>query len=141
VPDLVEDPIAIEPLVAVASRPEVGAVAVFVGTTRDRHEGRVVERLLYEAYVPMALEALGRIEEETGARFDVTSCRIVHRLGEVPPTEASVVVVVAAAHRGPAFDACRWAMDQVKAGAPIWKKEHYADGSGSWVPGAKLEST
>jgi molybdopterin synthase catalytic subunit len=139
--DLVESPIALEPLVAAASAPAVGAVAVFVGTTRDHHDGRAVERLSYEAYRPMALASLARIERDSAARFDVTSCRIVHRLGEVPPTEASVVVVVAAAHRGPAFDACRWAMDQVKAVAPIWKKEHYADGGAAWVPGAKLEST
>jgi molybdopterin synthase catalytic subunit len=137
--DLVEDPIGLEPLVAAASHPECGAVAVFVGTTRDHHEGRRVERLVYEAYHSMALEALARIEQETAGRFGVATCRIVHRLGEVPPTEASVVVVVSAEHRAAAFDACRWAMDEIKGTAPIWKKEQYADGSEAWVEGAKLD--
>jgi molybdopterin synthase catalytic subunit len=68
----------------------------------------------------------------------VASCRIVHRLGVVPPAEASVAVVVAAAHRGPAFDASRWAMNQVKGTAPIWKKEHYAGGGAGWVEGKAL---
>jgi molybdopterin synthase catalytic subunit len=63
----------------------------------------------------------------------------VHRLGVVPPTESSVAVVVAAAHRAPAFDAARWAMDQVKSTAPIWKKEHYAGGGAEWVEGTRLE--
>lgn len=137
--DLVEDPIALEPLVAAVSRPECGAIAVFVGTTRDHRGGRRVEHLYYEAYRPMALEALRRIEEESARRFAVTECRIVHRLGVVPPTEASVAVVVSAEHRGPAFDACRWAMSEIKGSAPIWKKERYADGGEAWVAGARLE--
>lgn len=95
--------------------------------------------LAYEAYEPMARAALVALEQETTRRFDVASCTIVHRLGVVPPTEASVVVVVAAAHRGPAFDACRWAMDELKRGVPIWKKERYADGGEDWVEGTRLE--
>ena len=83
--------------------------------------------------------ALEQAERDTVERHAVASCRIVHRLGVVPPAEASVAVVVAAAHRSAAFDACRWAMDQVKSAAPIWKKEHYADGGAGWVEGAKLQ--
>ncbi len=137
--ELVDDPIALEPLVAAVSRPECGAVAVFVGTTRDHRGARRVEHLVYEAYRPMALEVLARIEEESAKRFAVVECRIVHRLGIVPPTEASVAVVVAAEHRGPAFDACRWVMGEVKSTAPIWKKERFAVGGECWVQGAKLE--
>jgi molybdopterin synthase catalytic subunit len=136
---LTDGPIAIEPLMGEAARPECGAIAIFAGTTRDHHEGRKVVRLSYEAYRPMALEALARIEQRTVERFGVAFCRIVHRLGDVPPAEASVVVVVAAGHRGAAFDACRWAMSEVKGSAPIWKKEHYADGGEGWVQGARLE--
>jgi molybdopterin synthase catalytic subunit len=138
VADLVEGPIATEALLAAAARPDCGAVVLFLGTTRDHHEGRRVERLEYEAYRPMALAALEQVERETVERHDVASCRIVHRLGVVPPAEASVAVVVAAAHRAAAFDACRWAMDQVKRTAPIWKKEHYAGGDAGWVAGTKL---
>lgn len=125
-------------LVAAAARPDCGAIASFLGTTRDHHQGRRVLRLEYEAYEPMALEALARIEREAIAKHGVASCVIVHRLGEVPAAEASVAVVVAAAHRGPAFDACRWAMDELKRAVPIWKKEHFADGDAAWVEGKPL---
>lgn len=125
-------------LTAAATRPDCGAVVTFLGTTRDHHGGRAVLRLEYEAYEPMALEALARIEREAVSRFGVASCAIAHRLGEVPAAEASVVVVVAAAHRGPAFDACRWAMDELKRAVPIWKKEHFAGGDAAWVEGRTL---
>ena len=98
-----------------------------------------MERLAYEAYEPMALAALVALEREAARRFEVAECHIVHRLGEVPIAEASVAVVVTAAHRAPAFDACRWAMDELKASVPIWKKEHFVDGTEDWVPGARLE--
>ena len=136
--ELVRQPIVIEPLVAAAARPDCGAVATFLGTTRDHHEGRRVVRLAYEAYEPMALDALVAIEREATQRFQIASCRIVHRLGEGALTEASVAVVVAAAHRGPAFDACRWAMDELKRTVPIWKKESYAEGGEGWVEGTRL---
>ncbi len=137
--ELVEGSIQAERLLAEAARPDCGAVVLFLGTTRDQHEGRQVARLHYEAYRPMALDALARIERDTMGKFAVASCRIVHRLGEVPPAQASVAVVVAAPHRAAAFDACRWAMDEVKTTAPIWKKEHFADGTSRWAGGAKLE--
>jgi molybdopterin synthase catalytic subunit len=136
--ELVEGAIEVERLLAAAARPDCGAVVLFLGTTRDHHEGRAVARLEYEAYRPMALAALERIERDTVERHAVASCRIVHRLGVVPAAEASVAVVVAAAHRSAAFDASRWAMDQVKGTAPIWKKEHYAGGDAAWVAGKKL---
>ena len=136
--ELVAGAIDAAALIQSASRPDCGALAIFLGTTRDHHEGRRVETLAYEAYEPMALAALGRIESEAARRFEIASCAIVHRLGIVPPTEASVAVVVAAAHRGPAFDACRWAMDELKRAVPIWKKEHFADGDAAWVEGKPL---
>ena len=111
---------------------------LFLGTTRDHHDGRRVVRLAYEAYEPMARSALAVIEREVCARYEVAHCAIVHRLGEVPLTEASVAVVVAAAHRGPAFDACRWAMDELKRSVPIWKKEFFEEGGAAWVEGTPL---
>ena len=133
------DPIAVEGLLADAARPDCGAIAIFLGTTRDHHDGRKVERLAYEAYEPMAIAALESLERKAIERHAVATCRIVHRLGEVPLTEASVAVIVAAPHRGAAFDACRWAMDELKSTVPIWKKEHYAGGGEGWVEGRKLE--
>ncbi len=136
--ELTHAPIDAAALQRAAARPDAGAIVVFLGTTRDHHEGRRVTRLEYEAYAPMALAAMAAIEEGAGERFEVLSCAIVHRLGEVPPAEASVVVVVAAAHRGPAFDACRWAMDELKRSVPIWKKERFDDGGEEWVQGRPL---
>jgi molybdopterin synthase catalytic subunit len=136
--ELVHGPLDTSALIAAAARPECGALAVFLGTTRDHHDGKRVLRLAYEAYEPMALAALGAIEREAVVRHGVASCRIAHRLGEVPVTEPSVAVVVAAVHRGPAFDACRWAMDELKRSVPIWKQERYADGDSRWVEGTKL---
>jgi len=137
---LTREPIDTAALTRGAGRPDCGAVVLFLGTTRNHHEGRAVTRLEYEAYEPMALEALAVIERAATGRFDVASCAIVHRLGEVPIGEASVAVIVAAAHRGAAFDASRWAMDELKRTVPIWKKEFFADGGEDWVKGASLRS-
>ncbi len=137
--DLTHSPIDTAPLLAAAARHDLGAVALFLGTTRDHHEGRRVTRLEYEAYEPMALAALAAIEGAARERFAIASCAIVHRLGEVPPAEASVAVVVAAVHRAPAFDACRWAMDELKRSVPIWKREHFAEGEARWVEGRRLD--
>lgn len=136
--ELTREPIPVDRLLQGSARPDCGAISVFLGTTRDHHEGRRVTRLSYEAYEPMALAALEALEVATVERFDVASCRIVHRIGEVPLTETSVVVVVAAAHRGAAFDASRWAMDELKRTVPIWKKETYAEGGEGWVEGTPL---
>jgi molybdopterin synthase catalytic subunit len=138
VAELVRAPIDLDSVLAHARRPECGAVALFIGTTRDHHQGRRVLHLAYEAYEPMALRALEALERRTIEQHAVATCVIVHRLGEVPLSEASVAVAVGAAHRGPAFEACRWAMDELKSGVPIWKKEFYAGGGEGWVEGTKL---
>lgn len=138
--ELAHGPIETSQLMAEALRPDCGAVVLFLGTTRDHHDGRTVERLSYEAYEPMALAALAALEAEAARRFEIASCRVVHRLGEVPIREASVAVVVVAAHRAAAFDAARWTMDELKRAVPIWKKEHFAAGGGeAWVEGHDLD--
>ena len=136
--ELVRHPIDVTALIAHASRPDCGALSVFLGTTRDHHAGRKVTRLEYEGYESMALAALDKLERETCARHAIATCAIVHRLGEVPLAESSVVVVVASAHRAAAFDACRWAMDELKRSVPIWKREFYAEGDAEWVEGTPL---
>jgi molybdopterin synthase catalytic subunit len=136
--ELVRSPIDVARLLAAASRRDCGAIALFLGTSRDHHQGRRVRSLEYEAYEAMALAGLERVEREAVARHAVAACAIVHRLGPVPLAEASVAVVVAAAHRAPAFDACRWATDELKRTVPIWKKEFFAGGGEDWVEGAPL---
>lgn len=125
-------------LLAAAARPTCGAVNLFLGTTRDHHDGRQVVRLEYEAYDKMALAMLAALEAAACERFGLAHCAIVHRLGVVPVTEASVAVVASAPHRAAAFDATRWVMDELKRRAPIWKKEHFAAGDPAWVKGHPL---
>ncbi len=119
-----------------------GAVVGFLGRTRAtpgtpapgqeaeaaRHQGRRVESLEYEAHEAMALDTLAAIADEIEGRFGVTGLAIVHRTGEVPLGEASIAVVAVAAHRDAAFAAARYAIDETKARAPIWKAERFADG-------------
>jgi molybdopterin synthase catalytic subunit len=138
VAELTRTRIDLDRVLARARRPDCGAVSLFLGTTRDHHDGKRVTRLAYEAYESMALRALEELEKQTLEKFQVATCAIVHRLGDVPLSEASVAVAVGAAHRGPAFEACRWAMDELKRGVPIWKKEFYAEGGEGWVEGTKL---
>lgn len=135
---LTEARIDVLPLLAAASQRECGAVNLFLGTTRDHHEGRRVLRLEYEAHEAMARAALSAIEDEARARFELAHVAIVHRLGVVPVAEASVVVVVSSAHRAPAFEASRWIMDELKRRVPIWKQEHFEDGGAEWVKGQPL---
>ena len=136
--ELTPSPIDLSALVADATRTDCGAIAAFLGTTRDHHDGRRVTSLTYEAYEPMALAALAVLEKTACERFAIASCRVVHRLGAVPAGVPSVAVVVVAAHRAPAFDACRWVMDELKGSVPIWKKEAYADGDAAWAKGRRL---
>ena len=123
-----------------------GAVVGFIGRTREtpgtpapgqeaeaaRHAGRAVESLGYEAHEPMALAMLDRIADEIAERFGVLRLAIVHRIGEVPLGEASVAIVAVSPHRDAAFEAARYAIDETKARAPIWKAERFADGH-VWV--------
>jgi molybdopterin synthase catalytic subunit len=110
-----------------------GAVVVFEGRVRDHHDGKQVAELRYECYRPMALKELGRIRQEALERWGLHDLWIAHRVGLVPLGEAAVWVGVASVHRKEAFEACAWAMDEIKLRAPIWKKETYADGSQTWV--------
>ncbi len=111
-----------------------GALVTFAGVTRNHNDGAAVKSLRYEAYPEMAQKVMCALFEEAIKRFPITRARVVHRLGEVPIGEASVVVVVASAHRGPAFEACQFLMDRLKNEVPIWKQELLADDGGErWV--------
>ena len=115
--------------------PADGAVCLFLGVVRNENGGRPVRHLEYEAYEEMARPLMEEIAAEARRRWPVTDVRIVHRLGRMEIGEASVAIAVAAPHRGAAFDACRYAIDTLKATVPIWKKEFYADGA-VWLEGA-----
>jgi len=118
--------------IAAVAGPGRGAVVVFLGTVRDRHRGRRVAGLAYSAYRPMANAVLRRIVADLEEGGEDRRAAIVHRLGEVPVGEPSVVIAVAAPHRAAAYEASRTALERLKAEAPIWKRERYADGSEAW---------
>jgi molybdopterin synthase catalytic subunit len=116
-----------------------GAVCVFDGIVRDNTRGRKTLHLDYEAYREMALEQMRALAAETVTKFGVRDVALVHRLGRLLVGETSVLVVVASAHRGAAFDACRWLIDTLKKTVPIWKKEQFADGA-IWADGEPFPS-
>src|ERR1700733_8536086 len=111
-----------------------GAVCVFEGIVRDNTRGRKTIYLDYEAYREMALEQMRGLATEALTKFGVRDVALVHRLGRLRVGETSVLVAVASAHRGAAFEACRWLIDTLKKTVPIWKKEQFVDGA-VWADG------
>jgi len=127
--DIVDGPIDAGASLAAVVHPSAGGTALFIGTTRTPSDGRDVAWLEYEAYRPMAVETMKGIVAEAGKRWPLVAACAVHRIGRVDPGEASVLVAVSAGHRGAAFEACRYLIDEIKKVAPIWKKEIFADGN------------
>ncbi len=110
-----------------------GAVVLFLGTAREFTAGRQTASLEYECFAEMAQAKLAEIEATARARWPLIGCSIVHRLGPVALGEASVAVAVSSPHRDVAFEAGKWLIDTLKVVVPIWKKEHWADGTTEWV--------
>ena len=123
------DPRTVE---AVVAGPDAGAIVTFSGNVRDNARGRDVRALDYEAYVPAAEKMLAHIGAEIIDRWPSVRTAITHRTGLLQPGETSVVIACASAHRAQAFEAAAYAIDRIKEIVPIWKKEHYADGS-TWI--------
>ncbi|MFA5676825.1 MAG: molybdenum cofactor biosynthesis protein MoaE [Pseudomonas sp.] len=132
---LTHEPIDIQALLALDRYADCGGLALFVGTVRNHHQGRSVASLSYTAYVPLASKRIAEIEADACRRFGLSYCRVVHRLGQLRVGEAAIACVARAGHRVEAFDACRHVVDEVKHQAPIWKEEHYTDGSSAYVEG------
>jgi len=110
-----------------------GACVTFEGWVRNRNEGQPVQSLAYEAYAPLAEKEGRRILAEAAERFEILSAICVHRVGHLQLGDLAVWVGVTAGHRGAAFDACRYIIDEAKARVPIWKKEHYTSGATAWI--------
>lgn len=130
---LVRDPIDVAALVGEVRDGSCGAVSLFVGTVRDVNDGRAVRGIDYSAYEVMAGLELRRIADEAAARFAGIRLVVVHRLGALALGEASVAIAVAHAHRASALDATRYVIEELKRRVPIWKREHYTDGTREWV--------
>ncbi len=127
-------PLSLEEVYTSAADPGNGAVVVMSGMVRNQTDGQPVVALEYQAYEPMALRVFWQIAADIRSLWpDVNRVVIHHRIGRLQVGEISVLVAVGCPHRGEAFEACRYAIDTLKHNAPIWKKEHWADGSSSWV--------
>jgi molybdopterin synthase catalytic subunit len=125
-------PLNLQELVDFVTDPEAGAIATFIGTTRNNNEGRKVIALDYDAYPEMAAKELTRLGEEARKKWQICRMAIAHRIGPVQITEPSVMIAVSAAHREAAFAACRFAIEEIKRTVPIWKKEVY-EGGEIWI--------
>ena len=129
---VITQPIDLQELVRFVTDAEAGAIATFIGTTRNNNDGRTVIALDYDGYAEMAEKELARIGEDAKKRWQICRMAIVHRLGPVQITEASVMIAVSSGHREAAFAACRFAIEEIKRTVPIWKKEVF-EGGEVWI--------
>lgn len=133
---LVHEPIDARAIVEPLKAPKDGALVVFDGFVRNNFKGKSTLYLEYEAYEPMAYAKMREIGAHVREHFGVDRIAVVHRLGRLEIGETSVLIAVSAAHRTAAFDACRYAIDALKRGVPIWKKEYFVGGA-VWAEGEK----
>ena len=137
---LTQAPLDAAKAVAALKSGQDGAVVVFDGIVRNNTRGRETSHLYYEAYEQMALAEMQALVSRSLARFAVRDALLHHRLGRLAVGETSVLIAVASAHRGAAFDACRWIIDTLKTTVPIWKKEFFLDGA-VWADGEPFPGT
>ncbi len=129
---LTADPLSVDAAHAFAADPAAGAIVVFTGTVRDTSDDRRVSGLTYEAYAERAGAQLDALAAEVARCWPATAVWLEHRTGALAIGEASVVVAVSSAHRPEAFEAARWAIDELKATVAVWKQEHWTDGGAHW---------
>ena len=128
-------PIDAARLLADVVSPADGAALLFWGVVRNENDGREVSELEYSAYAGMAVHEMRRIAAEASERFGTGAIHVVHRIGMLAVGEASVAIAVASPHRGEAYDASRYVIEELKRRVPVWKREGYVDGHTEWVPG------
>jgi molybdopterin synthase catalytic subunit len=131
--ELTHDSIDFHALTDAVQSPACGAVVLFLGTVREMTNGAQTLRLTYEAYPAMAEAKMLELETEARKRWPLHEVRMIHRLGTLELGEVSIAIAVSSPHRADAFDAGRWLIDRFKEVVPIWKQEHWADGSTEWV--------
>jgi molybdopterin synthase catalytic subunit len=125
-------PIDFAALVRSVDRPSDGATIVFEGVVRNHNEGKIVESIVYEAYLPMAEKEMAGVVDGVRAAFPDVAVAVVHRLGHLVVGDTSIAIACASPHRAEAFEACRAVIDRIKQTVPIWKKERGPDGE-EWV--------
>jgi molybdopterin synthase catalytic subunit len=129
---LLDTPLSVEACNHWAAADSAGGLVTFIGSVRNQTGGRRVVRLEFEAYAPMAVREMQKIAEQAFGRWPLLRMAIHHRTGVLAIGDIAVVIAVSAAHRGPAFEACQYAIDTLKQTVPIWKKEIFEDGE-VWV--------
>jgi molybdopterin synthase catalytic subunit len=112
-----------------------GAAVLFLGTVREQNAGRAVSGMRYEAFAEMAESVLLQITQEAAVQAGTDRIAVVHRTGELSIGDVSVAIAVSSPHRGEAFDATRYVIEQIKVRLPVWKHEHYVSGPSRWVDG------
>lgn len=130
---LVNEPINTDEILSRVTSRKAGAVVLFLGVTREFTAGRQTESLDYECYPEMAEKKLHELEARAREKWPILECEIVHRLGHLEITEASVAIAVSSPHRAAAFEAGQWLIDTIKQVVPIWKQENWSDGTSQWV--------
>ena len=130
--DIRDAPLSVDEVLAAVQHPSAGGTALFIGTVREQDGGRQVDALDYSAH-PTVHAALREVADDVVAHYPVLALAAVHRVGELKIGDLSVVTAVACPHRGEAFDACRKLIDGIKATAPVWKHQLFADGTDEWV--------
>jgi len=131
-PAVADSPIDMAGLLSLAHHPGAGAVVLFSGEVRDSNQGKAVSFLEYEAHVPLATTLIAEILAMAKQRWSLHAAVAQHRIGKVGIGDSAVVVITASAHRGEAYAANKYIIDRIKHEAPIWKCEHYADGTKEW---------
>ena len=124
-----------------AGRTDIGGIGCFVGTVRDRADGRAISAMTLEHYPAMTERAMAAIAAEAEARWALLGCTLVHRVGRLTPGANIVLVLAAAAHRQAALDATAFLIDWLKTRAPFWKKECFSDGAEAWVAARAEDDT
>lgn len=130
--DITEKVINIAELITFCKNAKSGALSVFIGTTRDFFENKKVKLLEYECHKSMALKELEKLVDEAILKYNLISAAVVHRIGEVPVMEESIVIVTSSECRDNSINASKYLIDAVKKSVPIWKKEIYEDGNSKW---------
>ena len=130
---LTSSPIDVPSLTRDVASAERGAIALFLGTVRNTNDGREVNGIDYSAYDAMAVAEMNRIATEARERFPGVEVALVHRVGTLAVGDVSVAIATAHMHRAPALDANRYVIEELKRRVPIWKREHYLDGTSEWV--------
>ena len=131
--EITSQPIDTAAVLASVQSDQAGAAVLFVGSTRQFTDGRETLKLDYQCYEAMAIKKMTEILEQASNQWKIESCSIVHRIGSVGLGESSIAVAVSSPHRADSFEAARWLVDTLKKDVPIWKQEHWADGSQEWV--------